>query len=40
MAGPGMAWVFYVGGAAAVSGAVTFVLLLTRTFGRQALTTW
>jgi hypothetical protein len=40
MAGPGMAWVFFVGGAAAVSAAVTFVGLLTRTFGRQALTSW
>ena len=40
MAGPGMVWVFYVGGVAAVSGAVTFVVLLTRSFGRQALTSW
>jgi MFS family permease len=40
MAGPGMAWVFYVGGAAAVSGALTFVCLLTLSFGRRALTSW
>jgi MFS family permease len=40
MAGPGMAWVFLAGGAAAVSGALTFAALLVRTHGRGAFTSW
>ena len=40
MTGPGMAWVFYVGGAAAISGAVSFAALLVWVFGTEALRQW
>ena len=35
-----MASVFYVGGAFAITGAVTFLLILVRSHGRRALTEW
>jgi MFS family permease len=35
-----MAWVFWVGGVAALTGVATFVVVLARTHGREALTTW
>jgi len=35
-----MAAVFYVGGAFAISGAVTFLAILARNYGRDALRTW
>lgn len=36
----GMAWAFYVGGAFALTGVTTFVALLVRDHGAQALTEW
>lgn len=36
----GMAWAFYVGGAFALTGVVTFVALLIRAHGAEALTEW
>ncbi|GGM67746.1 MFS family permease [Halarchaeum rubridurum] len=40
MGSVGMAWVFYAGGAAAISGALAFLLVLVRDHGRDALTEW
>jgi hypothetical protein len=40
MTGAGMAWVFYVGAAAAFGGIATFVGILVRDHGRQALSKW
>lgn len=40
MAGPGMAWVFYVGGAAAITGAASFAAVLVWSFGADALRRW
>ena len=40
MAGPGMAWVFYVGGAAAIAGAASFAAVLVWSFGADALRRW
>lgn len=37
---PGMTYVFYLGGAIAVMGAVTMVALLWYDHGRAALVTW
>jgi MFS family permease len=40
MAEFGMAWAFYVGGAFALTGVVTFVAILVRSHGAAALTEW
>ncbi len=40
MTGIGMAWVFYLGGAAALSGALTMLGVLVRRHGRGALNQW
>ena len=40
MTGAGMAWVFYLGGAAALSGALTMLGVLVRRHGRGALSQW
>ncbi len=40
MTGVGMAWVFYVGGTAALTGVGTFLVVLWRYYGRSALTEW
>ncbi|MFC4358942.1 MFS transporter [Halobium salinum] len=40
MTGVGMAWVFWVGGAAAISGVVTFLAALVYLYGPSALTEW
>jgi MFS family permease len=40
MTGPGMSWVFYVGGAAAISGATTFAAVLSWSFGVDAFRRW
>lgn len=38
--GIGMEWVFFVGGAAALTGVFTFLGILLRTHGRTALSHW
>lgn len=40
MSSIGMDWVFYLGGLVAVSGVLTFLYALVRTYGRGALTEW
>lgn len=40
MTGAGMAWVFYVGAAAAFGGIAAFVGVLTYDHGKQALSKW
>ncbi|QLC35694.1 MFS transporter (plasmid) [Halarchaeum sp. CBA1220] len=40
MGSVGMDWVFYIGGVAAISGVLTFLLVLVRDHGRSALTEW
>ncbi|MFB6078871.1 MAG: MFS transporter [Halarchaeum sp.] len=40
MGSVGMDWVFYVGGLAAVTGVLTFLVVLVRDHGRGALTEW
>jgi hypothetical protein len=36
----GMSWVFYVGGASALTGVLSFLAILTYDFGPSALTEW
>ncbi|MFB6296383.1 MAG: MFS transporter, partial [Halobacteriales archaeon] len=40
MDGPGMAWVFFVGGAFALTGVAAFLGILVRDHGRRALAAW
>lgn len=40
MTGPGIQWVFYVGGIASISGVLTFFGVLSYSYGSEALTQW
>ncbi|ODR79593.1 MFS transporter [Haladaptatus sp. W1] len=40
MTGPGIQWVFYVGGIASISGVLTFFGVLSYSYGSEALTEW
>ncbi len=40
MTGPGIQWVFYVGGLTSISGVLTFFGVLSYSHGAKALTQW